>query len=492
MTRRRTTFLTALTLALVALSRPPVSAQTFPVTPILVNGDMADKINIVFLGDGYTSAQMALYLSDVQNATNALFFTPPYANYKSFFNVYAIEVPSVESGTDHPYTAADCPGGLATFYSNTFFNTTFDYQGIHRLLVVQNSLDVYAVLAANFPAWDVVFMVVNHSYYGGSGGAFAVFSTVSSAAEIAIHELGHSFSDLADEYEYGGLPGYEAPNTTAETTRELIKWTDWIEASTPVPTPETVQYAGVIGLFEGAVYNALGWYRPRLDCKMRTLGIPFCSVCSERTVQGVYTLVPVILSHDPLDPTVALYIGQTREFSITTSQPVPSTIETTWYVDGSPVETGSDTHMFVAGDYGHGTYSLQAVSRDVTALVRTDPSSLLESSYTWTVSVDTVVTSVSHRALSRQARLYQNFPNPFNPQTTIEYTVSDRAPIAIEIFDASGALVRRLDQGLREAGSYRAEWDGRDAAEQSVSSGVYFYRLVGVKEAEVRKMVLVK
>ena len=341
MTRRRTTFLAALTLALVAPGRSPVSAQTFPVTPILVNGDTADKVNIVFLGDGYTSAQMALYLSDVQNATNAIFLTPPYSNYESFFNVYAIEVPSVESGTDHPYTAADCPGGLSTFYSDTYFNTTFDYQGIHRLLVVQNFGVVYSVLATNFPAWDVVFLVVNHSYYGGSGGAFATFSTHGSAAEIAIHELGHSFAGLADEYEYGGMPGYEAPNATAETTRELIKWTDWIEASTPVPTPWAPQYESVIGLFEGAVYNALGWYRPKLDCKMRSLGIPFCSVCSERTVQEVYGLVPIILSHAPVDPTVALYIGQMREFSMTTSQPVPSTIETTWYVDASPVETGS-------------------------------------------------------------------------------------------------------------------------------------------------------
>jgi hypothetical protein len=284
---------------------------------------------------------MALYVADVQNATNALFLTPPYSNYEPFFNVYAVEVPSVESGTDHPYTAFDCPGGLETFYRNTYFNTTFDYQGIHRLLVVPNSGVVYTVLAANVPAWDLVFIVVNHSYYGGSGGAFATFSTHSSATEIAIHEL-DAHAGLADEYESGGSPGYEAPNATAETTRELIKWTDWIEASTPVPTPETSQYANVIGLFEGAVYNALGWYRPKLNCKMRSLAVPFCSVCSERTVQGVYTLVPIILSHDPVDPTVALYIGQTREFSITTSQPVPSTMRPLG-TSRLAVETASDT-----------------------------------------------------------------------------------------------------------------------------------------------------
>jgi hypothetical protein len=88
--------------------------------------------------------------------------------------------------------------------------------------------------------------------------------------------------------------------------------------------------------------------------------------------------------------------------------------------------------------------------------------------------------------------LAQNFPNPFNPETTIEYTVGARAAIAIEIFDASGARVRTLDQGVRDTGSYRAQWDGRDAANRPVGSGVYFYRLAGVKGTETRKMVLLK
>jgi hypothetical protein len=100
-----------------------------------------------------------------------------------------------------------------------------------------------------------------------------------------------------------------------------------------------------------------------------------------------------------------------------------------------------------------------------------------------------VATATMPRAVTALA---QNFPNPFNPQTTIAYTVSARAPISIEIFDASGAPVRVLDQGVREAGRYSVEWDGRDAANRPMSSGVYFYRLSGVKGAGTRKMVLVK
>jgi hypothetical protein len=490
MTRRSAAILTLLLAAVVFHS--PAMSQVFPVTPIQVNGDPADKVNIVFLGDGYTAAEMSLYISDVQSATTGLFLSAPYYGYEPFFNVYAIEVPSAESGTDHPYTASDCPGGLSTFFANTYFNCTFDYANIHRLLVVQNSSAVYSVLGANFPNWDVVFVVVNHSYYGGSGGAFATFSTHTSATEIAIHELGHSFADLGDEYDYGGTPGYETPNTTAQTTRSLIKWNDWIDASTPVPTPESGQYGAVVGLFEGAVYNPVGWYRPKLNCKMKALGYAFCEVCKEQTVRSIYNLVPVILGHDPPEPAVAMYVGQSRDFSVTVTPPVNNTVETTWYVDGSPVASGSESHSFVAADYGHGTYALQAVSRDTTALVRTDPGGLLESEYTWAVSVDTVTTSAGPILFAR-ARLEQNVPNPFNPSTSIAYSLPHEGHVTLSVFDTKGRLVRTLVDGVRSPGVvHGVAWNGEDDAGRRVASGIYFYRLIHGNAVEVKKMLLLK
>ncbi len=90
------------------------------------------------------------------------------------------------------------------------------------------------------------------------------------------------------------------------------------------------------------------------------------------------------------------------------------------------------------------------------------------------------------------ASLEQNFPNPFNPRTTIEYNVSSEGPVSIEIFDVAGKTVRSLYQGVRKAGMYRVEWDGRDDNGQSLASGVYFYHLRGVKNSETRKMVLLK
>lgn len=90
------------------------------------------------------------------------------------------------------------------------------------------------------------------------------------------------------------------------------------------------------------------------------------------------------------------------------------------------------------------------------------------------------------------AALGQNFPNPFNPKTTIEYSLPTRTRAAMAIYDSEGKLVVRMDQGMREAGTHRVEWDGRDAAGATVGSGVYFYRLEGVAGVAPRKMVLLK
>jgi len=89
-------------------------------------------------------------------------------------------------------------------------------------------------------------------------------------------------------------------------------------------------------------------------------------------------------------------------------------------------------------------------------------------------------------------QLSQNFPNPFNPLTNITYSLSTRSDVALVIYDVSGALVRRIDQGSRDAGEHIVEWDGRDVAGRSVGSGVYFYRLEGVSGVAPRKMVLLK
>ena len=367
----------------------PVASQVFPVTDLVVNGPTDQRVNVVFLGEGYTAGEMGQFITDAQNAASILYLTPPYQDYASYFNVYAVEVPSNESGTDHPGTASDEPGGLATFTSDTYFHSTFDFGGIHRLLVPNTSWVDFA-LQNNFPEWDIAFLIVNHGWYGGSGGTAATFSQHSASAAIAIHELGHSFADLNDEYETGGLPGFEGPNTTAETTRELIRWNSWIDSLTPVPTPESGTYAAVVGLFEGAVYNPTGWFRPRLNCYMRTLGRPYCQVCAEQTILSVYNLISTVDEQIPPDTPSVFYDHRSYDFAVETVQPLQNTLEIEWRVDAAPVTSGLATFTFDAASYDAGLHVIEAVVRDTTSMVRNDPGGLLTSTVSWHVPTITI------------------------------------------------------------------------------------------------------
>lgn len=467
-------------------------AEIFPVNEVLVTGPRNERVNVVFLAEGYMDTEMGQFDLDVQDVLNDLFTVQPYMEYQNYFNVYSIEVVSQQSGTDHPASASDCPPEMPSFHANTYFNSSFDVSGIHRLLVAKNEQAAYEVLEDNLPEWDVAFVVVNTEYYGGSGGAFATFSMHSAAPEIALHEMGHAFANLADEYEYGGLTPYEAPNATAETVREFIKWNLWIEETTPIPTPETPTYSTVVGLFEGAVYHAIGWYRPKLDCKMRALGIPFCEVCSEQTVLSIYNLVQTtIADYEPVDDSLTVTEGETIEFVITRMQPVPNTIETEWYVGIDQVATDTDTLLFDGALYGMGEYVVKVNAADVTSLVRNDPDEFLFSTIEWHVTVEEGITSAETVTPSR-ARLDQNYPNPFNPVTTISYYLPSSGMVSLKVFDPSGKAIATLVDRHEEAGEKRVTWNGMNSKGEPVASGVYFFRLEAGAQTIVKKTVLLR
>jgi flagellar hook assembly protein FlgD len=88
--------------------------------------------------------------------------------------------------------------------------------------------------------------------------------------------------------------------------------------------------------------------------------------------------------------------------------------------------------------------------------------------------------------------LAQNYPNPFNPQTTIAFTIKDRGAVTLKVYNVNGELVRTLASDSRAAGTYSLTWDGHNDAGQSVSSGVYFYKLVTNNFSQTKKMVLLK
>ena len=300
----------------------PAAAQPV-LLPLLENGPTAERVNVVLVAEGYTAAQRGRFEADAARIAGALLATPPYSDYRAFFNAYAVAVASAESGADHPSRGV---------YRDTYFDAAYDCAGIERLICLGGEGRLDTVLRDVFPEYDVVLVVVNDPEYGGSGGRFAVASTHGAAAEIAVHEVGHSFAGLSDEYGGTGR-GFDSWNTTTTTDRARVPWRVWVEDETPLPTPDADAYTGVVGLFEGAAYADFGAYRPERFCKMRALGDPFCAVCTERHVGAVYGLVSPIASAEPAGPDVE--VGDGDRLALRVEPLVPEDrLAVEWTVDG--------------------------------------------------------------------------------------------------------------------------------------------------------------
>ena len=212
-----------------------------------------------------------------------------------------------------------------------------------------------------------------------------------SSREIAVHEAGHTFSGLGDEYDsaYPGFPDTEEPNTTRETNPASIKWRDWILGGTPIPTPETSTYAAVVGLFEGAHYHDTGWYRPKLDCKMKTLGVPFCEVCAETLIKSTYRLVRPIEAHSPLtNSVITLAETQSLSLAITPLNPAGHGLKTQWFTNNVAVPDATNSGFIVTGSaLSLGTNQIRVEVVDPTVKVRNDPTQLLKDSRAWRVNM---------------------------------------------------------------------------------------------------------
>ncbi|MBL8181257.1 MAG: VCBS repeat-containing protein [Blastocatellia bacterium] len=355
-----------------------------PFETVLNNGNPANRVDIAVLGDGYTAAQMMQYRADVQTFITQVFAQEPYKEYQRYFNVHRIDVTSAESGADHPER-------MPPVFVNTALDATFNCNGIQRLVCV-NTTTVNQIVNNTLPAstFDIILVIVNDAEYGGSGGQIAVASTNPGAfAELILHEVGHSFGLLADEYAGGGPqcnPNVEPPevNATRETNRPLIKWTVWIDAGTPVPTTTTMP--AIPGLYEGSRYCDNGLYRPTFNDKMRTIGLPFEQITREQHIKRIHQFMSPIDASSPAGNTVAITTAQSQTFTITPLVPFTHTLNINWTVNGNAAGTGANLNLNGA-TLPVGQHVVQAVVTDPTVMVRNDPTQLLRATRNWTVTV---------------------------------------------------------------------------------------------------------
>lgn len=257
----------------------------FPVQDVLVNGTPDSKVDVVILPEGYTAAEMSQFQQDCQNLVNVFSQHEPFASHLNDFNFRAVLAPSDESGVDIP--------ALHTWV-RTILNSHFYTFYIDRYCTTRDYFSVKDV-AANAP-YDQIYILVNSSEYGGGG--FYNFYSMSTAgnmssSSVIVHEFGHAFAGLGDEYEEPDNPMGLLYNLNVEPWEPNLttlvdfgsKWADLVAPGTPIPTPNNGQYSNAVGAFEGGGYLMTGIYRPQLHCMMRDY-YPFCAVCN-RTIQAV-------------------------------------------------------------------------------------------------------------------------------------------------------------------------------------------------------------
>ncbi len=300
---------------------------------VMHNGEPRDKVDLLLVGDGYTAAEVGKWREDARRMADVLFSVSPFRERGKEFNVWALDTPAEESGIARPSDRV---------YRRSPVRASYDAFGLERYILTLDNKRFREIAAA--APYEFVAIVANDRKYGG-GGIHNLYATVAAdsafSSYIFVHEFGHHFAGLADEY-YTSSVSYEAPKERSEPWEPNVtadpkasRWKDLIAPDTPLPTPwpkeafEAAQeetqakrrriraekrpeeeieklfqeeqdhvtkllasgaYAGKVGAFEGAMYQVRGYYRPQPDCIMFTRNaVGFCAVC-RRAIERVIDL----------------------------------------------------------------------------------------------------------------------------------------------------------------------------------------------------------
>ncbi|MFD3569439.1 M64 family metallopeptidase [Streptomyces sp. NPDC058667] len=380
-----------------AAAQTPTRGDAPVVVPVQTTGPADRRFNLVFMGDGYTAAQMPAFRADLERHLNTLWSIEPFASYRSYVNVWAVEAPSADSGVD-------CDPGLDAPARDTVLDMGFwggcDPASVRRLLTVDSRKA--AALADLVPGTNrgnrQVVALAHSSTYGGAGGGYATASGGNALSSlITPHEIGHSLGGLQDEYDYyaRGVPGgdYSGPEpssahhtllTEAQMRERKAKWWRWLG--------EESESGGVIGRHEGGLYSTKGVWRPSRHSLMKTLGYSFDQVEREVMVQAISAKVDLVQDHTPDTSPV----GADRTVWVDTLHPVGGALTVTWRLDGRTLPTHGARTVDLRGlRLSPGPHTLTATVTDPTPFVR-DPAVRASAALTRTVSwtVDPALTTV--------------------------------------------------------------------------------------------------
>ncbi|MEU5881039.1 M64 family metallopeptidase [Spirillospora sp. NPDC047279] len=361
------------------------------VVPIQVTGDPGKRFNLVIMGDGYTTADMPEFRAHVDKHLSDLWTIEPFKSYRSYVNVYAVEIESGESGVS-------CDPSLDSPRRTTPLAMAFwggcTAQGPQRLLTMSSAAARrYAdMVGGTSTANRQILALANSDTYGGAGGTYATASGGNAlSALITPHELGHSLGGLDDEYDYyqRGVPGgtYEGPEpasvhhtllTEQQMRDQKAKWWRWLG--------ERSESGGTIGRYEGGLYSTKGVWRPSRHSMMKTLGYYFDQVARERMTQRISAKVNLVQAHTPSDAR----IGADRVVWLETMHPTGQDLSVSWTIDGRTVRGGDGLRNLDLRKLRlkPGVHTLTATVTDRTGFVRAPEirsSAALTQTRTWTV-----------------------------------------------------------------------------------------------------------
>lgn len=247
---------------------------------IVQNGSEENTIDVAILAEGYTPAEMEQFYEDARIACESIFSHEPFQSMKDKFNMIAVASPSVDSGVSIPGKA---------IWKHTAFGSHFDTFYSARYLTTSRVKAIHDALAG-IP-YEHIIILANTEQYGG-GGIYNAFTLTTAHhpmfRPVVVHEFGHSFGGLADEYFYEEdimsdmYPLHIEPWEQNITTlvNFTSKWQDMLKKGTPTPTSPADKSNYPVGVYEGGGYAAKGIYRPAYNCRMRTNEYPvFCPVC---------------------------------------------------------------------------------------------------------------------------------------------------------------------------------------------------------------------
>ncbi len=354
------------------LAARPGAAAGAVVEAVRITGDPGNRLDLLFMGDGYRVEEWPRFRDDVDACADALLASEPFLSYPTGINLWRLPLRSAESGADHP-----CEG----IRKQTRLDASYDWPACRTRMMSYDYLGTWLTAGAALPEWDHLIVLVNDPERAGAMPPFAPGPVYSNRDfdYLTVHEwIGHDLARLMDEYDATedvgpiGVPY----NPNCSLTRLLPPWRHWIREGEPG-----------IGAFPNCAFDNL--YRPTdAACVMRVLWpLGFDAFCRERAIKGLFLVVSPI---DGTEPPAGseLNIGAREEIDVEVRplQPVNHLLHYSWLLDGTEVQAGERHWYTLEGDdLGVGSHTLRVEVEDPNPMVLKDRRALLSDAAGWHV-----------------------------------------------------------------------------------------------------------